>query len=72
MGHQGTLGDTHILYVTEDVGAWIGMVGGMPTVSNGEARAKQISLWADPACRGVGSAGNWSSRSAHGTGSSTA
>src|SRR5215472_9592468 len=49
---RSALGDTHILYVAEDAGTWIGMVGGMPAMSNGEAGAELISLWVDPAYRG--------------------
>jgi ribosomal protein S18 acetylase RimI-like enzyme len=51
---RSALGDAHILYVAEDSGTWIGMVGGMPAMPNGEAGAELISLWVDPAYRGHG------------------
>lgn len=51
---MSALGDTHIMYVAEDAGSWIGMAGGMPAVSNGEEVAELISMWVDPAYRGRG------------------
>jgi ribosomal protein S18 acetylase RimI-like enzyme len=52
------MGDTHIIYVAEDAGTWIGIVGGMRGASDVEEIVEEvvdlISLWVDPAYRGRG------------------
>jgi ribosomal protein S18 acetylase RimI-like enzyme len=44
-------GDRHIMYVAEDAGNWIGIVGGMRGASDVDEVAELISLWVDPAYR---------------------
>lgn len=46
-------GHTHVMYVAEDGGKWIGMAGGMLDTSRPGA-GELISMWVDPTYRGQG------------------
>jgi ribosomal protein S18 acetylase RimI-like enzyme len=48
------LGESQILYVAEEDGRWIGIVGGMPGTDNSGPACALIALWVDPGYRGRG------------------